>query len=124
MLKFVNHGWTNDECQISNGVSASIFPFVIRHSSFNPSPSVVKSLVYFLGSSVNGLACTWNGLTIFTVPVNGRCAFFGSRHESEQTPPHPNSNVAVPQTEPSAFTSVSFGPAGRWLPRSIWMDSF
>src|ERR1017187_615312 len=63
--------------------------------------------VYFLGSSVNGLACTWNGLTIFTVPVNGRCAVFGSRHESEQTPPHPNSNVAAPQSEPLALASVS-----------------
>ena len=50
---------------------------------------------HFFGSSVSGLLCTSNGLKIFTVPVKGRCVFFGSRHESEQVPPHPNSKVLV-----------------------------
>jgi hypothetical protein len=54
-----------------------------------------SSANYFLASSFTGLVSTWNGLKILTLPVNGRCTFFGSRHESEQTPPHPNSNVLV-----------------------------
>jgi hypothetical protein len=50
---------------------------------------------YGFASSFTGLVSTSNGLKILTLPANGRLVFFGSRHESEQTPPHPNSNVFV-----------------------------
>jgi hypothetical protein len=50
---------------------------------------------YGFASNFTGLVSTWNGLKILTLPANGRCTFFGSRHESEQTPPHPNSNELV-----------------------------
>ena len=38
---------------------------------------------------VNGVLSTRNGPSIRTVAVNGPATFFGSRHESEQVPPHP-----------------------------------
>jgi hypothetical protein len=50
---------------------------------------------YCFASNFTGLVSTWKGLKILMLPVNGRCTFLGSRHESEQTPPHPNSNELV-----------------------------
>jgi hypothetical protein len=50
---------------------------------------------YFLASNLTGLVSTSKGLANWMVPVNGRFTFLGSRHESEQVPPHPNSKVLV-----------------------------
>jgi hypothetical protein len=50
---------------------------------------------YFLASTFTGSVSTLKGLNTWTLPVNGRCTFLGSRHESAQVPPQPNSKVLV-----------------------------
>jgi hypothetical protein len=70
-----------------------------------------------LASIVSGSGIfTSNGLAKLTVDVIGRCTFLGSRHESEQTPPHPKAKLLVVRYAPSRLTRASFGPGGDSLP--------
>jgi len=47
-----------------------------------------------------------------TVAINGPFTFFGSRHESEQVPPHPYSKLKVRSYVPSLLLMFSFGARG------------
>jgi len=48
-----------------------------------------------------------------TVVINGPFIFLGSRHESEQVPPHPYSKLKSRSYVPSLFLIWSFGAGGR-----------
>src|ERR1017187_4171806 len=65
--------------------------------TFGPSSGGLRPLAF----SVNWRVSTWNGLAKPTVAIMGRLTVLGSRHESEQTPPHPNSKVLVYRYAPS-----------------------
>ena len=52
---------------------------------------------------VYGWLSTLNGPATSIVAVNGPAAFSGSRHESEQVPPHPYWKLKVRSYEPSLF---------------------
>jgi len=62
---------------------------------------------------VYGLLSTLNGSATSIVAVNGPATFSGSRHESEQVPPHPYWKLKVRSYEPSLFLIWSFGGSGR-----------
>lgn len=57
------------------------------------------------------------GLPTSTVAINGPFTFLGSRHESEQVPPQPYSNVKVRSYLPSLLLICTFGGCGRALLR-------
>jgi hypothetical protein len=59
-----------------------------------------------------GLESTLNGPSSSIVAVNGPVISWGSRHESEQVPPHPYSKLKVRSYVPSLFLILSFGARG------------
>jgi len=61
---------------------------------------------------VYGLLSILNGPATSTVAVSIPVTFLGSRHESEQVPPHPYSKLKLRSYEPSLFLIRSFGARG------------
>lgn len=67
---------------------------------------------------VDGFLSTLNGPATLTVAVNVPSTFPGSRHESEQVPPHPYLKSKVWSYVPSSLLICSFG-GGALLPLSV-----
>jgi hypothetical protein len=63
----------------------------------------VVCAVMLLAAIVNALLSNLKGPANSTVAVNGPATFLGSRHESEQVPPHPYWKLKVCSYEPSLF---------------------
>ena len=74
--------------------------------------SPVAPIQYFPHFMMYDLESTLNGPSSSIVAINGPATFWGSRHESEQVPPHPYSKLKVRLYVLSLFLILSFGARG------------
>jgi len=95
------------------GTSTSTGPAVVAGDT---SAATEGSLIPVLGlpatAIVYGLLSILNGPATSTVAVNGPATFLGSRHESEQVPPHPYWKLKVRSYVASLFLIRSLGASG------------